>query len=544
LRKDIQFSTQGTLGQCFAEAVHITRKGGGLEKIAGVRHPKIESYLKSLRPDSRYQYVLMTPMGAFEYWGMNVNGDIFPVLSLSYDMFEHGNALRVAKALEDRWLAPFGKKIPPGNYTTFGYRTFEGAERYRHHVNKDPRLSYGQVVLSVWNPLMHRVEVVVRHDREKAKAVGAEDILEDLDEGKSRQISMGCKVPFDVCTVCGHISRTPGDYCDHLRLQMGSILDDGTIVGAVNFFPRFFEISDVFIPAAKESGVLMKVASDPSLSYFVPSSFFAGKKLPTGAVPVEMDRGTILEKMASSSKAAASDKKADIDKELLPNTGGNSFDEATKHEPDLPSSVLRGGDLSKLLTTLAMMGIVTKPREFQYAMLHRMGKGDQAEKLQSEGRCFTPCSPTGHTAFSEDDFSPGLAEALSHLIRSRSGFSPHVGGRVRVVVIKTAAELGEEDDELLQKVANAYSRYRGAFGQLAPVLNLVVEQNPEYYQEHFFGELLTDEMAKIAVTDRDVLSGRLSSLYLYNAYQPSCVELPSGWCSQVSPTSSAAALLQ
>ena len=79
MKKRITFNTHDREGNWFAEAIDVApRSGGGLAKIAGEMHPEISLFLRGLKKDPRYQYVLMTPMGSFEYWGMNVNGDVFP----------------------------------------------------------------------------------------------------------------------------------------------------------------------------------------------------------------------------------------------------------------------------------------------------------------------------------------------------------------------------------------------------------------------------------------------------------------------------------
>ncbi|HSG29253.1 MAG TPA: hypothetical protein VLA34_12290, partial [Candidatus Krumholzibacterium sp.] len=408
--KRITFDSVDSLGRHFAEAIDITPRGGGLEKIAGEMHPEVVRYMRELRPDPAFQYVLMTPMGAFEYWGMNVNGDVFPEISLSFDMYKD-DPVRVMKMLEEKWLLPFGKRVPPGSYRDFGFKTFLDARRYLHHVNKNPDIAYGDIVLSVWNPMMRRVEVVARHDREKAKKVGADEVISDIDAGKPRQISMGCKVPFDVCTKCGHISRTPRDYCDHLRAGMGSINSDGSISGAVNFFPRFFDLSDVFVPAAKESGVLQKVAH------------------------VLANR--------PGEKRAATFKGAEIQKQVLPNAGHEAVSRCMDNEPDIPKSLLEGGDLSKLLTTLAALGIILKPHEFQHASLSRMGLGRYSDELDSRGLVFRSDSGEGRgsASFSPDDFSPVLARLLEGLIPERSGFLPHLPRRVvRITIVKGGQE--------------------------------------------------------------------------------------------------------
>jgi hypothetical protein len=122
--KVIQFQTQNSVGQHFAEALDISRhSGGGFEKIAGELHPGLKKFISSIRPDPRYQYGLMTPMGAYEYWGMNVNGDVFPEISLSY---EPGcdDPIEIARKLEQRFLKPFGKSLPMLPSRPFGHKTF------------------------------------------------------------------------------------------------------------------------------------------------------------------------------------------------------------------------------------------------------------------------------------------------------------------------------------------------------------------------------------------------------------------------------------
>ena len=513
--KVITFTTgQSPLSNFFAEAIDITPSGGGLTKVAGVMHPEITAFMKMLRPDKDFQYVLMTPMGAWEFWGMNVNGDIFPEISLSYDMTK-GNPVPVALELERRFLTPFKKKLPPGNYTTFGYRTFLAALRYLHHVNKNPEIAYGDIPLSVWNPTMHRVEVIVRHDREKAKQVGASDVISDIDKGISREISMGCKVPFDVCTVCGHISRTPSDYCIHLRTQMGKVLPDGRLVGAANFFPRFFDLSDVFVPAAKESAILMKVA----------------------------------EVYTRQGLAARAQKTAEITKRVVPNAGQQVIGDVCGREQDLPRGVLRTGDFGDLLSTLALLGIVLRPREFQYGMLHRMGQGSTAEGMASKCCVFSPASDAPHASLSAKSFRPSMANSMERFLGKRSAFYPHLPHRIVAVSIKKGdAPLKKhalvENTGLLSKVAAAYASYRSAFRDLPQQLDVAVSEHPDYYSRNFFGDLLTDSMEKTASSFHSAtLSEPLVPLYLYNAYRDTMARPPASWRATSPTLSPARALL-
>ena len=511
--KRIEFSSVDSLGNCFAEAIDITPRGGGLEKIAGDKHPTVVRYMRELRPDPRYQYVLMTPMGAYEYWGMNVNGDVFPELALSFDM-ETGDPMKVLRALEERWLRPHGKSVPAGNYRNFGFKTFLNALRYRHHVNKNPDVSYGDITLSVWNPSMRRVEVISRHDREKAKRVGAEEIIRDIDDGKPRQISMGCKVPFDVCTKCGHLSRTPRDYCPCLRTGMGSINADGSINGAVNFFPRFFDLSDVFVPAGKESGVLQKVAhvSRPALG-----------------------------------KTAATFKKAEIKKQVLPNSGHESIKSCMNSEPDISKGVLRKGDMGSLLSTLAALGIVLKPHEFQQASLHRMGMNRYSDGLDSKRMVFRPHE--GHAPRARmGGFHKGLADLLSSILPQRSGLYPHLPRRVLRISISVQPSNEKRayapSSEPLEKIAEAYASYRDAFRDLPDLLDIAVSENSDYYNRHFFGDLLSDSLEKSAGSVHGMaLSTPLVPLYVYSAYRDQVAAPPASWDLSVTRHSPARALV-
>lgn len=524
--KQITFNTQGD-GDWFAETIDITpRSGGGLAKIAGEMHPQISKFIRILKPDPAYQYVLMTPMGSYEYWGMNVNGDVFPECSLSYDHHKGSpeEAAKIARKLEADWLLPHGRELPPDGFPPdFGHRTFEEALRYRHHINKDPTIAYGDIPLAVWNDRMHRVEVIVRHDRDRAKRVGADEIIRDLDEGKPRQISMGCRVKFDVCTVCGNISRTQHDYCEHLSSMMGQILPDGRVVGAVNFFPRFFDLSDVIVPAGKESGVLMKVAhlggripGMPNASVMVPRSL--ALRAPNQLIKTASHALPMIKR--------AKDKRADIEKKILPNSGYALARRVADSDGDLPKETLEGGDLKKLLTTLALLGIILKPREFQHAAIHRTDPG-LADGLWSHGLCFRHRPAVTPVTLNADDFSADLASMISPLIPQRSAFAPHVGGRaLRITLIKqasvqvTPAQVTEVDGgQILQKTAEAYSSYRDAVGRMAGPLDVVVQNNLGYYQDHFFGDLLDRAFTKTASVSDRASTRELTAGYLCSAFR-------------------------
>ena len=483
LEKVIHFHTHDTLGRCFAEAIDINPKKQGMTKVAGNIDPELKAFIRNIKPDPRYQYVLMTPMGAHEFWGMNVNGDIFPEISLGHDSHKD-NPQEVIEELERRYLKPYGKSLPPVAIKEFGFRTFMNALRYKHHVNKNPDIAFGDIVFVTYNRPMHRVELVVRHDREKAKEVGAEQIIIDIDNGKPRQISMGCKVPFDVCSVCGNISKTTRDYCSHLANEMGRVRDDGTVVGAINFFPRFFDLSDVFVPAAKESGVLMKVASAQT---------------------------SVREKVAAYKKVA------EVEKKILPNSISESIMKAQACEPDIPKTFLDKMPFEKLLTTMAALGMVAKPREFQYGMLRRMGRPELASSLRASntifpmGRAHVGAAPRLERSM----YDGGIARLLSSLIPRRSAFAPHLPNRVvRITVIKPAKSMNVGSGELLSKVASAYAGYRKSLRTLGEDLDNIIDSDIDFYYKNFFNDMITDSLTK--VSSQNNIS--LTVPYLHNVY--------------------------
>ena len=67
---------------------------------------------------------------------------------------------------------------------------------------------------------------------------------------------MACRIPFDVCSGCGHKARTRAEYCKAATCKyggchdnLGKIAADGHILHVDNPNPSFFDISNVFRPA-------------------------------------------------------------------------------------------------------------------------------------------------------------------------------------------------------------------------------------------------------------------------------------------------------
>ena len=246
------------------------------------------------------------------------------------------------------------------NLEVEGHHEYVVGEVLVHNCNKDPSQTRGRIPLAAWDPRMHRIEVVAVYDRKRTAALGDQHLLDAIDRGEFFPVSMGARVKHDICTLCGHVSRSTSEYCDHLRTMMGQVLPDGRLVGAVNIRPRFFDLSAVHVPAAKESGIMAKVASE--------------------ALPGLGHKAGIRPTKISGEKAA------EIDKRVLGNVHQKVVEPLTRGELPIPPLLLRRlatYPMERVLPTLGYGGAVLSPREFTCMALHRGGHHDLAGSVPS-----------------------------------------------------------------------------------------------------------------------------------------------------------------
>lgn len=180
-------------------------------------------FAKTLRPSPGKTKILVLAMGASEYYGPNRNGDAFR----EEELIKHH-----------------------GTFKT-------NSHVFRSHVNKDPAKSIGTVLESFYNKDMHRVELILELDNDKAAPE-----VEKIRANKDVAVSMGCRIKYDVCSICGNKAPTRADYCTHLKYEMGEIRPDGRVVCADNPKPNFFDISIVMRPADKTGYMLKKIAKE------------------------------------------------------------------------------------------------------------------------------------------------------------------------------------------------------------------------------------------------------------------------------------------
>ena len=130
---------------------------------------------------------------------------------------------------------------------------------FRHHRNKDPKKSIGDIVASAFNDMMDRIELFIHADKDKAAPE-----LDRLERDGEISFSMACMVKNDRCSICGAKREHAGDdkECEHVRDHLGEIMEDGRHVFTFNDEPQFFDISFVGKPADRIAWDLMKVMPD------------------------------------------------------------------------------------------------------------------------------------------------------------------------------------------------------------------------------------------------------------------------------------------
>lgn len=467
-----------------------------LEKVAtSSLLPDVVRYIDSLRPSNDAVYNLVNAMGAGEFFGSNINGDYFSEASLIHR--------------PDDWSGnPLLDKVRSKDWS-YGFPTFYYAHPYAHHRNKDSARAFGEVELAVWNPRMKRVELVTRVDKDKCIQYGGAQVWDKLKAGMFPDVSMGCKVPFDTCSICldwkayraaqdtykpgvhkhpgeavllvhkknniRGVSITRADYCEHARKSMNRIMPDGKKVFVRNDYPKFFDISFVFIGADKTAKTMMKIASFGGIDVVGGSAEMAERLgYDDAPEPFAKTAGALDELVfeAAFGKQAKS-KKSEITKDITTSFARKAVPAIAANDKDLPRSLLNAmgsGSLEGALATTSGMGIVLRPREFQRVVLVHLGKGGDADQLDAMGEVFPRCTEKAPLELGSSDFIPALVRLLLPYLMARSAIAPAIEARV---VISSETSPKEKkgssslSSDLLRKIGAAYNSYRDQVMELA-----------------------------------------------------------------------------
>jgi len=427
---------------------------GRMVKTAGEITPGMARFIDGLPSRKGETYVLSIALGSDEFYGPNINGDGFP----------EGGA-------PDHGLMTSHPRYGMKTFTTSPARCFD------FHKNKDPGGSYGKVIHVVFNPEMHRVEIIQKIIDRRARDLGAGDYLDSLHEGRAVPVSMGCRVPWDECSICGKRAKTRAQYCPDLRDNMLGILPDGRQVKALNWLPRFFDISRVRKPADSIAFGLKKVAS---------SGLYLSSDL-ADAYPVQAPD---WEKAAVENKDATINKRVpgmDIDTE--------AYKTLIKSEKDLPEGVLRKMStfpMSSIMASTAGSGMIMSPREFQYISLCKSPQhgSDTASDLHRLGSVFRPSNESSQMDFGSSDIIPTIIRAILPFLSGRSMADPVV--RIRVTkIIKSPVQSEEKIASFvdLPGLGEAYNGYIEQAikmaGEFLPAVAYVPEVTEASYGDNF-----------------------------------------------------------
>ena len=201
-------------------------KGVEFDKTASEIEPSLREKIVKFEKRANHTYVHVLAVGDTEKTGPNKNNDGFS-----------------------------------GKWNKTAHETFKTGHVFKDHKNNDAKLSVGHVPVSHYNSGMGRIELVLGLDRGNEKNAS---FLEDLENGEDIGVSMGSKIAFDVCSICGHESPTTETYCHHMKTAAGKVLDDGRQVYVDNPNPRYFDISVLSgkRPADRVAWSFSKVASE------------------------------------------------------------------------------------------------------------------------------------------------------------------------------------------------------------------------------------------------------------------------------------------
>lgn len=425
-------------------------------KQASYVPPELAQAIATLEKKAGKSYFVLNALGSEEYWGSNVNGDSFPERSL------------MSKA------------------ATYGYKTFEKfAHVYRHHQNKDPLKSIGSVKCAAYNEVMHRVELLVEIDNEKGSA-----FVEKMASGEYPEVSMGCRVPFDQCTLCMNKAATVKDYCECLKTRMNKIAENGVRICARNIYPKFFDISEVIVGADKTAKTLRKVAS-------------AGPTMISSATLGLELYGEDNEEKTAEPKFAEIEKEIPAETESVDPRLQAAVVAVQNYEPALPRAVIKklaSFPLGEALSTLSYSGVVLKPGEFQSLVLSARGEEKLANDLESRGIEIVELSERDVKSAADRDSSlvhPDLVtkeafDTFAAFMPHRSIFEPHLSSRIERISVLPASRLKTAQAksyewtktanpgliELLGSLGLAYFLYRKGFPVDAKEFEAVMATHP------------------------------------------------------------------
>ena len=417
----------------------------GMDKTAGMQKWASDYIMQmDIRPEKGYSFVHLITTGAGEYYGPNNNADYFNEKCASFEIPNH-----------HRTGKPFEYQLKGG--LTHYHPTFTkyGGIYREHHNSKKGGISQGDIFLEAYNPAMHRGELVVKLPNQKWATE-----LNKLASGQPVFWSMGCGVPFDICSGCGKEAATREQYCNHLRYNKLSMTKEGHQIFAINDQPHFHDISPVAVPADRIAFALSKVASagvhiDDLPPLYLPLSVIdkIGRRL-------EAQHHHTLAKLAEIEKKILVQGLTPDESNLSEAFSGAHLDEPTIRE-------LQRYPLGDVINSCNKRGIMLPPKEF-IRIVTKKPEGEICglNGLSSEiKKIFSELTNSGDTEVASDaSYVPmdtkhwtGLEDAATHIQGDLSVEDEPVRRRIVTVAIQ-GGHPQEKRAMLVEPTMNAESR--------------------------------------------------------------------------------------
>lgn len=228
--------------------IELLQPGDRVKTAAAM--PEVQRVLDGLKPEASYTYALVNAMGYSEFYGTNSNADWYGY----HEELDFNGLLHawpdIGQDLETDRMK--GRDWP------YGYPSFYNAAVFAHHRNSDPvQLGFGDVRYVFANPEMKRIELLMRVFNEEARKKGHLNIVERIRAGERVDVSMGCKICWDLCLAPDMLVRTPQGYVRADSVAVGQRL--------LTHKGRYREVKRVFQRDSTEDVRQIKTVGTPPL---------------------------------------------------------------------------------------------------------------------------------------------------------------------------------------------------------------------------------------------------------------------------------------
>ena len=230
----------------FPEAAVIPEFKGALDRDTLKKRASIfDAEYDKFERKPGHTYIHLISVAAGEHYGPNSRAD-----------FYNGESYRHQLSCPEKGKPDF-IILKPGLSATHNKTFMEHGGVYTEHVSSlDGAEPQGYIVRAAINPEMKRGELIIGVETSKWS-----DDIHKLESGTPLKFSIGASAPYDICSVCGHITTTEDGHCSHYKNMPGEFLEDGSQVYVISDNCLFHDISRVKNPAEKIAFSIRKVAS-------------------------------------------------------------------------------------------------------------------------------------------------------------------------------------------------------------------------------------------------------------------------------------------